>query len=230
MNLINAFDPSAATTGIIDTGQAQSCGKVVLYNHSNVGLLLTFVDNSQQILPAWWVKTFTIPKSGSSAITWKQAYVLQSDSTNISMIYGESYAPNENAPNLNQQIFTTNIQSSVLNASNYGPGDVSITINVSNNPNGKLLYITGFTVSSGPPSTTQTGNISLQGVATQAGTPALNYYLTQSSSLGLLFDKVFPFPIPQLTSGQYYNGTVELLAQNFNPNVNVSISLYGIYK
>ncbi len=230
MNLINSFDPSAATSGTIDTGQAQSCGKVVLYNHSNVGLLLKFVDNSQQILPAWWVKTFTIPKSGSSAITWTQAYTLQSDSTSISTIYGESYMPSENAPMLNQQIFTTNIQTSVLNASNYGAGGCSLTIDVNNT--GKLLYVTGFTVSAGPATTSSslTGTLSVQGLQMSAGTPALNFYLCQSVSSGLLFDKNLPFPVPQLTSGTYYDGKVVLTAQNFDPSTDVSINLYGIYK
>lgn len=228
MNLINAFDPSTNTVGTIDANSAQKCSKILLYNHSNVGLALAFSNGSKQILPAWWVKTFKMPQSGTSRIDWSQAYILQSDSTSISTVYGESYLPSENAPDVNQQIFTTNTQTSVLNASNYGAGGATLTIPVSNT--GKLLYVTGFTISSGPPTSTQGGTLSIQGLQMTSGTPSLNYFLTQSAVDGMLFDKVFPFPVPQQVSGPYYNGTVEIIAQNFNPSVDVSVNLYGIYK
>lgn len=119
MRTITPFDPSASMNGTINAQVVNQCAKVLLYNESNIGLLLTFSNGDTAMLPAWWARSYVIPRTGTAAISWQQQYILQSSSSPISLVLGEAFEAVENAPDINVSLSRqTNVGNSVQQVSN----------------------------------------------------------------------------------------------------------------
>jgi hypothetical protein len=106
-------------SGTINVQVVNRCATILLYNESNIGLLLTFPNGDTQLLPAWWARSYTLPTTGTAAIEWTQQYILQSSSAPISLVLGEAFEPAEHAPEINVPLSRqTNVGNQIQNVSN----------------------------------------------------------------------------------------------------------------
>lgn len=95
-HLIAGFDPSALS-GQFESGIAQDCGKLTLWNDSKYNLILSFGDSSEAYLPATTAQIFVV-RHYSPLIYWRVDTVLNTAGEPISWVRGESYDRHEKVP------------------------------------------------------------------------------------------------------------------------------------
>lgn len=94
MRIITPFDPVTNTSGTIQTGLVNRCAVLFLINESPMGLVLTFADGSQAVLPPFWARAYKMPVPGGP-VDWQQQYNLPISSSPLFTVQGEGYEPNE---------------------------------------------------------------------------------------------------------------------------------------
>lgn len=94
MRIITPFDPVTNTSGTIQTGLVNRCAVLFLINESPMGLVLTFADGSQAVLPPFWARAYKMPVAGGP-VDWTQQYNLPISSSPLAVVQGEGYEPNE---------------------------------------------------------------------------------------------------------------------------------------
>jgi hypothetical protein len=82
------------TSGTIQTGLVNRCAVLFLINESPMGLVLTFADGSQAVLPPFWARAYKMPVPGGP-VDWTQQYNLPIASSPLFTVQGEGYEPNE---------------------------------------------------------------------------------------------------------------------------------------
>lgn len=103
MNTIVSFDPIANPTGFIQTNGINKDEQVILYNSSLACLQLTFLDNTQDVLPPCWVRTYS--KAGVMGnIAYSTSYTLPMEGQPVSLLYGTLYESGEHIAEVNQPI------------------------------------------------------------------------------------------------------------------------------
>lgn len=94
MRIITPFDPVNNTSGTITTGLVNRCAVLFLINESPMGLILSFADGSQAVLPPFWARAYKMPVPGGP-VNWTQQYNLPLASSPLATVQGEGYEPNE---------------------------------------------------------------------------------------------------------------------------------------
>jgi fibronectin-binding autotransporter adhesin len=94
MNIVATFDPSAKTNDTFNAVMPNGTGRMVIYNESNVNLVLTFQNGYTGYVPAWTIMLFCI-SAGSTQIAWRQLSVLNTANNPISAVIVEVYEMSE---------------------------------------------------------------------------------------------------------------------------------------
>lgn len=101
MKLITSFDPSSASSGILDTNGINTDEQLMLYNDSLTCLVLTFADGSVDILPPSWNKDFIIKTTKMDKVKWTAIFQISAQGYPISKVYGTLYEPDEHVASVN---------------------------------------------------------------------------------------------------------------------------------
>ncbi len=135
MQIAGTFDPSVGTSGTFTVAQSAGNGRLVLYNESNISLLLKFQNGSSAYLPAW-VANIYAGNFGGQKLLWSQSQVLTSDAPPLSFVLAEVYGEKECVHNtfpcqLPRQakvgnVITTNVVAATSIVNDNNPGLTSI--------------------------------------------------------------------------------------------------------
>ncbi len=102
MKPINSFNPSiVAASGIIETNGINKNEQLVLYNDSFFGLLLTFADGGQDVLPPGWAKDWILETMAMGQVQWKVFNQLVGTNYPIIQVYGAIYEAGEHTARIN---------------------------------------------------------------------------------------------------------------------------------
>ena len=134
MKLITPFDPSTASSGVLDTLGINPNEQLMLYNDTIYGLLLKFDDGSVDVIPALWNKDFILERVAMAKVSWSVYNQLNLVGNPISQVYGTLYEPGEHVARVN-----ASMQRSV-NIANPGgvPSNVTALVN-SGQPGGTAV-------------------------------------------------------------------------------------------
>jgi hypothetical protein len=97
MNIVQIFDPATLAKDTFVVPQSSANGKIVIWNESNISLMLSFQDGSTAYVPAWCATLFC-GRTGSVNITWEQQATLSSLAPPLSQVVVEVYPQGEPVP------------------------------------------------------------------------------------------------------------------------------------
>lgn len=103
MKVITQFDPSQLS-GRLNIGGVNEGQQLVLYNDSRFGMVLTFADRTQEIIPAAWGRDYVKTNIPIDVVEWTVFVTLQGDTYPVSVCYGVLYEPGEHIPSFNNSI------------------------------------------------------------------------------------------------------------------------------
>lgn len=98
MNIVTKFDPSSALTGTFNVVFPGNRGKMLVYNESNVNLMLTFSSSDTTYVPAWTAMIYCLNNLTSPLVTWSVFSQLTSSGAPISQVVIETFDANEPVP------------------------------------------------------------------------------------------------------------------------------------
>jgi hypothetical protein len=129
MKLIQSFDPTASLSGQFDPLIANSCGRILLFNESPIGLQLNFIDGSVQNLPPYYSRSYMITKPG--LVSWSMLYSINFATSPLSVVIGEAYESVE-AKGITFSEGPLNRQTNVANTVSTAGGSVASLLNAGN--------------------------------------------------------------------------------------------------
>ena len=93
MKLVTQFDPTSATTGTFNGGWTSGNRRIVVYNESNVNIMLRW-DSFTTYCPAWTAMVYCVDTTNAN-IQWSQLSTLNMQNAPISQVNVEKYENNE---------------------------------------------------------------------------------------------------------------------------------------
>lgn len=161
MNIITAFDPSAATTGEFNMVFPGGRGKMLVFNESNINLQLTFANGYTSYVPAWTANLYCLNGLSSPLVVWTQYSTLTSSGAPISQVVIEGFDPNEPVPGTYPAALVR--QTNIGNSVTTNVGSTTSLKNDGNLPGTSIIEATPSDAGTSTWSADNSGNLLIKG-------------------------------------------------------------------
>lgn len=232
------FDPSAATSGVLNVGSLDYASNLGMVNDSQIDLTLQFADGSTDVLKANANRVFPLSQP-TKTINWQQRNILSTAAPSISIVSAVLMDSTEDPAiwrmdSTVRQVNINNLYGALNQITGFfyvtytltgGTGNHPFTIN---NPSKKNVYLLGWDFSADPATSGVVEyQVKFSNINTDANTAS--HVCTATTTQAASMMKSYPSPgLPVINDGDPLKGAYAIVSGTTTGQT-LWLNIYGIF-